>query len=142
VRAGVVESGDTPIAHTAQAVKPRMLSVSTSSVSMASFTSLAWIFLPRYSGVRPDHESGDEDGEHDKDEHAVKTCADTADDDFAQLDVEQRNESADGREGVVHRVHRAARGGGGDGGEKRGVEDAEAHFLALHVAIAAAMPSC
>ena len=39
------------------------------------------------------------------------------------------------RERVVHRVDRAARGVGGDRGEERGVEDAEADFLALHVAV-------
>ena len=47
----------------------------------------------------------------------------------------QRNQSAQRREGIVHRVDRAARGIGRDGGEERRVEDAEAHFLALHVAI-------
>ena len=38
---------------TAQAVKPRMSMARTSSASMAIFTSKDWIFLPRYSGVRP-----------------------------------------------------------------------------------------
>jgi hypothetical protein len=61
-----------------------MLSVSTSSVSMASFTSLGLDLLAEILRRAADHESGDEDGEHDKDEHAVKTCADTADDDFAE----------------------------------------------------------
>jgi len=35
----------------------------------------------------------------------------------------------------VHGVDRAAGGVGGDGGEERRVEDAEAHFLALHIAV-------
>ena len=49
-------------------------------------------------------------------------------------DVEQRNQAAERREAVVHAVDGAATGVGGDGGEQRGVGDAEADFLAFHVA--------
>ena len=37
---------------------------------------------------------------------------------------------------IVHAVDRAAGGVGGDRGKQRGIEDAEAHFLAFHVAAA------
>ena len=81
------------------------------------------------------HQSGDEDGEDNKDEHAVEPGAYAAKDDLTGLDVEQRDEAADGRERVMHGVNGAARGVGGDGGEQRGVEDAEANLFALHVAV-------
>jgi len=46
----------------------------------------------------PDHQSGDEHSEHHKYEHPVETRTDTADNDFAKLDIKQRNESAQRRE--------------------------------------------
>ena len=91
--------------------------------------------MPRYSGRAADHQAGDEHGEHDEDQHAVEARADAAEDDLAGLDVEERHEAAERRERVVHRVDRAARGVGRDRGEERGIEDAEAHLLALHVAV-------
>ena len=39
--------------ETAMAVKMSTMSGMTSEPRPASFTSVAWIFLPRYSGVRP-----------------------------------------------------------------------------------------
>jgi hypothetical protein len=48
------ESDDTPSANTRQIeVPPRMQSGRISTASIASFTSFACTFLPRYSGVRP-----------------------------------------------------------------------------------------
>ena len=90
--------------------------------------------LAEVLGRAADHEAGDEDGEDDEDEHAVEAGADAAEDDLAELDVDQRDQAAEGREGVVHGVDRAAAGVGGDGGEERGVGDAEADLLAFHVA--------
>ena len=92
-------------------------------------------FLAEIFRRAADHQPGDEDREHDKDQHAVKSGADAAEDDFAELNVEQRNETAERREGIMHRVDRAAGGVGGDRGKKRGVKDAEADFLAFHVAV-------
>ena len=69
-----------------------------------------------------DHQPGDEDREHDEDEHPVKPGADAAEDDFAEHHVDQRHETAERRERVVHRVDRAARSVGRDGGEERGAE--------------------
>ena len=73
--------------------------------------------------------------EHDEHEHPVESRADAAENDFAKLNVEQRHEAAQRREGIVHGVDRAARGVRRDRGEQRGVEDAEADFFAFHVAI-------
>ena len=91
--------------------------------------------LAEVFGRSPDHQSGDEDGEHDEEEHAVHPGADAAEDHFAEHDVEQRDRAADRREGVVPRVDRAAGGVGGDRGEERGVADAEADFFPFHVAV-------
>ena len=41
------------------------------------------------------HETRDKDRDDDKDEHAVETGADAADDDFAELDVDQRDHAAE-----------------------------------------------
>ena len=83
-----------------------------------------------------DHQAGDEDRDDHIDQHAVKTRADAAEDDFAELDIQQRHETADRmKESCAYRVDRAAGGVRGDGGEEGGIEDAEADFLALHVAI-------
>ena len=70
-----------------------------------------------------------------RNQHAVKSRADAAKNNLAQLDIEERNQPAQRSEGIVHRIDRAAGSVGGDRGEERGVEDAEAHFLAFHVAI-------
>ena len=67
-------------------------------------------------------------------EHAVEARADAAEDDLAELHQPHRHEAAERREGVVHRVDRAVRGRGRRGRPERGVGDAEAHLLALHVA--------
>ena len=90
--------------------------------------------LAQVFGRPPDHQPGQEDGQDDEDEHPVEPGADAAEDDLAQLDVEQRDEPAQRRERIVHGVDRAAGGVGRDGGEERGIEDAEADLLALHVA--------
>ncbi len=83
----------------------------------------------------PDHQARDKNRKHDEHEHSIKSRADTADDDFAELDVEQRHKTTKRREGIMHRVDRAARRVGGHGGEQGGIENAEADFLAFHVAI-------
>jgi nitrogen regulatory protein PII-like uncharacterized protein len=48
--------------------------------SIGIFTSLASIFLPTYSGVRPDHQPGDEHREDGEQQEAVEARADAADD--------------------------------------------------------------
>ncbi len=81
-----------------------------------------------------DHQPGDEDRNDDEQQHAVHAGADAADDDFAELDVDQRNHAAERGEAVVHGVDRAARRRGGDNGEQRRGDDAETHLLAFHIA--------
>ena len=51
--------------------------------SCTSFTSRASIFLPRYSGVRPDHQPGDEHRQQDHQQHPVEPRADPAEDHLA-----------------------------------------------------------
>ena len=41
-----------------------------------------------------DHQARDEDRQHDEQQHAVKPGADAADDDFAELHVDQRDHAA------------------------------------------------
>ena len=97
---------------------------------LAALDLLADIF-----GRAPDHQPGDEDRDDREQQEAVEARADAADDDLAELDVEHRHQPADRREAVVHRVDRAARGVGGDGREQGRGGGAEAHLLALHVAL-------
>ena len=92
-------------------------------------------FLAEIFRRAADHQTRDEDGEHDEDEHSVESGADAAENDFAKLDVKQRHETAERGERIVHRIDRAAGRVGCDRGEKRGIENAEADFLALHVAV-------
>ena len=49
-------------------------------------------------GVPADHQTGNEDGENDEQEDAVKTGADAAEDHFAEHDVDERHEAAKRRE--------------------------------------------
>ena len=102
--------------------------------SIAILTSLASIFLPTYSGVRPTIRPATKIEMHDEEQHAVEAGADAADDDFAELDVDQRDHAAERGEAVMHGVDGAAGGGRGDDREQRGGDDAEADFLAFHVA--------
>ena len=81
-----------------------------------------------------DHQPGDEHGDDDEQQHAVEAGADAAEDDLAELHVDDRDHAAERREAVVHGVDRAAGGGRGDDREERRVGDAEADLLALHVA--------
>ena len=69
-----------------------------------------------------------------EDQHAVEARADAARQDFAELDQEQRHQAAERREAIVHGVDGAAGRAGGDRGIERGHGDAEANFLAFHVA--------
>jgi hypothetical protein len=63
-----------------------------------------------------------------------KPAPDAAEDHLAGLNIEERNQAAERREAIVHTIHRAATGVGGDGGEQGTGGDAEARFLALHIA--------
>ena len=102
--------------------------------SIAILTSLRLDLLAEIFRRAADHQPGDEDRDDDEQQHAVEAGADAAEDDLAELHVEQRHHAAERREAVMHGVDRAARGSRGDGGEQRRVGDAEADFLAFHVA--------
>ncbi len=90
--------------------------------------------LAQVLGRAPDHEAGDEhrhDGEH---QHAVEAAADAAEHDFTQLHQPHRHQATQRREGAMHRVHGTVGGRRRGRSPQRGVGDAEAHFLAFHVA--------
>ncbi len=80
-----------------------------------------------------DHETGDEDREDDEDQHAVKPRPDSAEYDFAEHDVHQRNQAAKRHEGVVHAVDCAAACIRRDSREESRVGDAESDLFAFHV---------
>ena len=79
------------------------------------------------------HQSRDEHGKDDEHDDSVEAGADPSENDFAQQHIDQRNHSAERRVGIVHRVDRAATRVGCHHGPQRGVRDAEADLLALHV---------
>jgi hypothetical protein len=105
-----------------------------SNESIAIFTSYASIFLSEIFGRTTDHQTGDKDREHNENQHAVKPGANAAEDDFAELNVEQRHEATERGERIVHRIDRTAGGIGCDRGEQCRIEDAEPDFLSFHVA--------
>src|SRR5579871_2653887 len=90
--------------------------------------------LSQVLGSPSHHQSRDEYREDYEDENAVEAGADSAEDDFAQLDVDQRHQAAERGEAVVHRVDGAARGVGRHRREERAPGDAEAGLLAFQVA--------
>ncbi len=102
--------------------------------SIAIFTSFGFELLAEIFRRAPDHQSGHEHGDDDEEQHAVKAGTDAAENDLAQLDVEHGNHPAQRHEAVVPGVDGAAGGVGRDCGEERGVGDAEADFLAFHIA--------
>ena len=81
-----------------------------------------------------DHQSGDEDRDDHEQQHAVEAGADAANDDLAELDVDQRDHAAKRGEGIMHGVDGAAGGRRCDHREQRRQRDAEADFLAFHIA--------
>lgn len=97
-------------------------------------------FFAQVFGGAPHHQSGDEDGEQRKADHAVQAAAYAAEDDFAQLHLEHGHHAADGGIAVVHRVDRPIGCSGGKGRPGGGGGDAEAGLLALHVAADVAFP--
>ena len=90
--------------------------------------------LAEVFGRAPHHQPGEEDREHDVDEHPVEPGPDAAEDHLARLHVQEQHEPRKRHETVVHGVDRAVRGGGGRRGPERRERDAEALLLALHVA--------
>jgi hypothetical protein len=58
--------------------------------------------LAEILGRAADHQPGDEHRDDGEQQHAVEARADAADDDLAELDVEQRHQPAERREAVVH----------------------------------------
>ena len=63
--------------------------------SIAILTSRASIFLPRYSGVRPTISPATKTASDGEEQHAVEAGADAAEDDLAELHVEQRDHAAE-----------------------------------------------
>ena len=89
--------------------------------------------LAQVLGGAPDHQAGDEHRQEHHHQHSVEAGADAAEDHLAELDVDERNQAAQRREAVVHRVDRAAGRVGRHRGEQRRGSDAEARFLAFEV---------
>src|SRR6201991_3116646 len=83
-------------------------------LDLARFDLLADIFRRA-----ADHQPGDKDRDDDKDQHALEAGADAADDDLAELHVDQRNHAAERGERVMHGVDRAAGGRRGHDREER-----------------------
>ena len=100
---------------------------------MASCISRASIFLPRYSGVRPTMSPAMNTARSDEYEHPVQAGPDPAEDDLAELDVDQGNEPAERREGVVVEVAAPQEASVVTVANRAEFGDAEADLLALHV---------
>ena len=82
VRAGVGHGRLAPARSPRTAPAPQQIrSGWIRMASIASLTSLASTFLPRYSGVRPDHQPGEEHGDDDVHQHVLEARADAAEDD-------------------------------------------------------------
>ena len=118
----------------ATAVQPRYISGRTRMASIAIFTSLASIFLPTYSGVRPTIRPATkiEMMTNSSMPYMPAPTPPTMISPSWMLISGIMPPSAVKR--VVHGVDGAARGRGGDDGEQRRGDDAEADLLALHVA--------
>ena len=116
------------------AVNDRIVSGKTSTASIAICTSNAWIFLPRYSGVRPTISPAMKTDRMMKTSMPYMPAPTPPKIDLAEHDVDQRHQAAERRERVVPAVDRAAARVGGHRREERRVGDAEADFLAFHVA--------
>ena len=135
VRAGVVEAGLAPVGDARPGGGTEGRRREDDKDQHHELDVVGLDLLAEILGRAADHQPGDEDREDHEHHHAVEARADAAEDDFARLHVEERDEPAERRERIVHGVDGAARGVGGDRGEERGAEDAEADLLALHVAV-------
>ena len=85
-------------------------------------------------GRAADHQAGDEDRDDGVEQDAVEARAHAAEDDFAGLNIEERDQAAERSEAIVHAIDGAATGVGGDGGEQSAGGNAEARFFAFHIA--------
>ncbi|MPL86093.1 hypothetical protein SDC9_32069 [bioreactor metagenome] len=81
----------------------------------------------------PDHQPGQEDRQHDIEQHPVKPGADAAEDHLTDHHVDHLDKARERHETVVHRIDRAIGGRRRRRGPKGGETGAEALFLALHV---------
>ena len=97
--------------------------------SIAILNLFGFDFFADILGRTADHQSCDENRKNDEKQHAVHTGADTADNDFTKLNVDEGNHATERCERIVHGVDGAAGRGGCDNCEQRGGGDAEAGFL-------------
>jgi len=81
----------------------------------------------------PNHQTGNENRQHDENKNAVKSRTDSPENNFTEHDIDQRNHSTQRRERVMHAIHGATTGVGRDRSKQCGVRDAKPHFLAFHV---------
>ncbi len=135
MRSLVIQSGLAPIADTSPGSETQDIHGENEQDEHAHLDLEGLDLLAEVFGRASHHQTSNEDGDDDEHQHAVEAGPNPAEDDFTQLDIEERNQSPQGRERIVHRVDRAAGGVRGDGGEERRVEDSEPNFLALHIAI-------
>ena len=119
--------------ETAMAVRMSTTIGMTSTPSAASFTSLDWIFLPRYSGVRPTMSPPRKTVDDREQKNGVEPAPRPAGADLAEHHAGEEGEAPDRRVGVVRRVDRSGRGLGGRDVVKDRVRDAEPDLLALDV---------
>src|SRR6266498_2060494 len=128
VRAGVVQPGQSPGADGGPGGKAQDADRQDQQGQHGHLDVVGLDFLAEILGGASDHQPRDEHRQHYEDQHAVKPRPDASENDFPELNVEQRNEAAEGCERVVHGIDRAARGVRRDRREQRGIEDAKSDF--------------
>ena len=83
VRAAVVQGDEAPFAHDRPRGERENIDGQNEQRQHRHLHVVGLDFFAEIFRRASDHQAGDEDGEHDKDEHPVKSGADTAEDDFA-----------------------------------------------------------
>ncbi|ENN88782.1 hypothetical protein RHSP_23431 [Rhizobium freirei PRF 81] len=134
VRAGIADSGDRRRQHGRDGGEDQHAERQAKHGKHRHLHFLGLDLLAEIFRRAADHQACDEDGDDDEHQDAVEAGADAADDDFAELQVDERDHAAKCRKAAEHAVDRAAGCRGRDDGEQRGGSDAEANFLAFHIA--------
>jgi len=133
VRSGIADTGETRLDHHRNAGGEQNHGRENQDKKHRELHLAPFNFLTGVLRRPPDHQTRDKDRQHRHHEHPIKTRADAAEDDLAELDVYQRHEAAERRERIVHGVDRAAGGVRRDGGKERRLEGSEPDLLAFQI---------
>src|SRR4030042_2624794 len=133
MRSQIVQAGQSPWAYCSPGCKAKDTEDEYHQGEDADLYIIGFYLFAQVLRRSADHESCEKNSQHHKHQHSIQSGTDTPENDLTQLDVKQRNQTAQRGKGIMHGVHGAARCIGCDRGEQGGIENPETDFLSFHI---------